>query len=101
VPRVRHTERARRDLLDIWLDIAKDDLAAADRVYEQLEARILILERFPKAGRARLGIARDARALVEPPYVILYRVAGAGPQIVRVLHGGRNVDASLFRDGLE
>ncbi|MBV9537824.1 MAG: type II toxin-antitoxin system RelE/ParE family toxin [Acidisphaera sp.] len=73
----------------------------ADRVFDQLQARVLILERYPEVGPARPDIAPDARALVEPPYLILYRLAGRGPEIVRVLHGARQIDAALFREGLE
>jgi toxin ParE1/3/4 len=99
--KVRHTARARRDLLDIWLSIAVDNPAAADRVYDRLEARVLILERFPEAGPVRPDLADDARVLVEPPYLVLYRIVRAGPQIVRVLHGARHIDAALFGEGME
>ena len=43
----------------------------------------------------------DARVLVEPPYLILYRIVPVGPQIVRVLHGARHIDAALFGEGME
>jgi len=101
VPQVRHTARARRDLLDIWLNIAVDNAAAADRVYDRLEARVLLLERFPELGPARPNIADGARVLVESPYLILYRIVPVGPQIVRVVHGGRHIDAALFGAGME
>jgi plasmid stabilization system protein ParE len=39
--------------------------------------------------------------LVEPPYLILYRVIADGVQIVRVLHGARDIDSALFAAGLE
>lgn len=97
---VRYTTRARRDLIDIWIGIATDNPAAAERVYDRLEARVRILERFPELGPARPDIAADARVLVEAPYLILYRAAPAGPQIVRVLHGARHIDAALFSEGL-
>jgi toxin ParE1/3/4 len=101
VPQIHHTVRARRDLLDIWFSIATDNPAAADRVYDRLEARVRILERFPEVGPARPDIAADARVLVEPPYLILYRITPAGPQIVRVLHGARRIDAALFGEGMQ
>jgi toxin ParE1/3/4 len=100
VPEVRHTARARRDLLDIWLYIGGDNPAAADRVYARLAARIRILEKRPSAGRPRPEIAPDARSLVEPPFLILYRVVANGVQIVRVLHGRRRIDPALFREGV-
>jgi antitoxin ParD1/3/4 len=36
VPQVRHTALARRDLIRIWIDIAQESPAAADRVYDRL-----------------------------------------------------------------
>jgi toxin ParE1/3/4 len=98
---VRHSALARADLIQIWVDIALDNQAAADRVYDRLEARVKILERFPEAGMARPDIAKDARVLVESPYLILYRLVSEGVQIVRVLHGARDIDDSLFSEGIE
>ncbi len=98
---VRQSALARADLIQIWVDIALDNQAAADRVYDRLEARVKILERFPEAGMARPDIAKDARVLVESPYLILYRLVSEGVQIVRVLHGARDIDDSLFSEGIE
>jgi toxin ParE1/3/4 len=98
---VRHTGRARRDLIEIWLEIASDDPAAAERLYNRLEARVEILKRFPEAGPLRQDIAPEARVLVESPYVLLYRIIPQGVQVVRVLHGARNIDRALFIEGVE
>jgi toxin ParE1/3/4 len=98
---VRQSALARADLIQIWVDVALDSQAAADRVYDRLEARVKILERFPEAGMARPDIAKDARILVESPYLILYRLVSEGVQIVRVLHGARDIDDSLFSEGIE
>ena len=98
---VRQSALARADLIQIWVDIALDNQAAADRVYDRLEARVNILERFPEAGMARPDIAKDAMVLVESPYLILYRLVSEGVQIIRVLHGARDIDDSLFSEGIE
>ncbi len=98
---LRLSGRARADLLDIWVAVATDDPAAADRLYDRLEGRVRILERFAEAGAARPDIAPKARMLVERPYVILYRILPEGVQIVRVLHGARDLRAALFIEGLE
>ena len=39
--------------------------------------------------------------LVERPYLILYRVMSDGVQIVRILHGARDIDATIFVEGLK
>jgi toxin ParE1/3/4 len=98
---VRLSRRARADLLDIWLWVATENPGAADRLYDRLEARMRILERFPEAGASRPRIAPDARLLVERPYLILYRVVPGGVQVVRVLHGARLVDSATFLAGVE
>jgi toxin ParE1/3/4 len=98
---IRQTQLARADLLDIWLTIAIDNPQAADRVYERLERRMATLAQFPLIGVAQPAIASNARMLVERPYLILYQVTSDGVQIVRVLHGARDVDATLFAAGIE
>lgn len=65
VPKLRHTRLARRDLIDIWVTIARDNEAAADRVFARLEARGLPLAEFPEMGQARPDIDATARVLVE------------------------------------
>jgi toxin ParE1/3/4 len=101
VPPVRYTARARRDLIDLWLEIYEVNPAAADDLYNRLEARIEALRRYPESGRARPEIAASARALVAFPYLILYRIDPGGVQVVRVLHGARNIDRALFIQGVE
>jgi toxin ParE1/3/4 len=101
VPALRYTVRARRDLLDIWYEVSEVNPSAADDLYRRLEARVEMLRQFPKAGRARPNIAPEARALVDLPYLILYRIIPEGVQIVRVLHGARNIGSTLFTQGTE
>lgn len=97
----RYTKRSRRDLLDIWIGIARDNPVAADRVYDRLEVRVRILEAFPEAGPARPEIAENARVLVEAPYLILYHILAGHVQIVRVLHGAQDINAALFHEGAD
>jgi toxin ParE1/3/4 len=101
VPQIRYTARARQDLLDIWVVIALDDPVAADRVYERLAERVHILERFPQAGAVRPDIDEAARVLVERPYLIFYRLLPEATQIVRVLHGARDIHGILFAEGID
>jgi toxin ParE1/3/4 len=101
VPAIRYTARARRDLIDIWLEVSEVNPAAADELYNRLEARVEILRRFPQSGPRRPDIAPEARALIELPYLILYRIIPEGVQIVRVLHGARHIDRALFTQGIK
>lgn len=96
---VRHTRRARADLLDIWLEIASKNPAAADRLYDRLETRVKVLGEHPEIGTARPDVAAEARMLVEGSYLIFYRIRAADVQIVRILHGARNIGWQLFEEG--
>ena len=98
---VRYTALARRDLIDIWVGIALDSPGAADRLFDRIEARVMGLGAFPELGSLRPDIAMAARVLVEAPYLILYRILSDGVQVVRVLHGARDIDRSLFEEGRE
>jgi hypothetical protein len=40
-------------------------------------------------------------ALVGLAYLILYRIIPEGAHIARVLHGARNVNITLFTEGIE
>jgi toxin ParE1/3/4 len=91
------SNQARQDLLAIWEYIAEDNFAAADRVLDTLDERMQLLADQPFLGPARPDIARDLRYLVSENYLILYRVTGDVAEIVRVLHGARNLRA-LFKD---
>ena len=96
---VRYTRRARADLLDIWLEIASKNPAAADRLYDRLEARVKVLGEFPEIGTARPDISAEVRMLADGSYLILYRIATDNVQIVRVLHGAREIDQRVSEDG--
>jgi toxin ParE1/3/4 len=98
---IRSTRRARADLLEIWEHVAAENPAAADRVLDRIQDRLQILASWPKAGSAWSTALPDARVLVAHPYLILYREIPDGVQVVRVLHGARNIGAALFVEGLD
>ncbi len=92
MPELRYTVRARRELINIWLQISEVILAAADDLYNRLEARVEILRRFSESDPVKPDIASEARA---------HSVIPDGVQIVRGLHGARKIDGTLFAQGLE
>ena len=84
---------AERDLDEIWLYIAFDNPAAADAVVDQIQKRTQQLSAFPQTGRLRPEIAEDARSVPVRTYLILYREAENFIDIVRVVHGARDLTA--------
>lgn len=94
--RVRKTRRAELDLLHIWLHVACENIDAAERLFERLERCCGLFAEHPRLGRARSEIALEARSIVEGQYLILYRIVGRNVEIVRVIHGARDL-TRLFR----
>jgi len=89
------------DLELIWTYIARDNGQAADEVLEAACRLCRILGEHPELGRMRefsqaaLAGLRSFVIANFPNYVIFYRVKDEGVEIVRVLHGARDID-SLF-----
>jgi toxin ParE1/3/4 len=91
MPTIKRTAQAEEDLIDIWLYIAHDDVRAADRVLDDIEEKLLLLADQPGLGPARPDIAPDLRYFPVRRYLILYRQITDGIEIVRVVHGARDV----------
>ncbi len=89
---VRFSRRAREDLLDIWLYIARQTSeAAADAVLDRIEDACRRLARHPELGPERPEIADGARSLVVQRWLALYRLTSYGVQIVRIIDGARDL----------
>jgi toxin ParE1/3/4 len=97
VPRIVRTRQADDDLIAIWLSIAADNPATADRVLDAIERRWQQLERYPYSGIAREDIAAGIRHLVTGQYLTLYRVTAEKVEIIRILHGKQKIDRKSIR----
>jgi toxin ParE1/3/4 len=86
---------ARRDLLDILEYIARDKPGAALRYVERLEAECHRLANNPHSGTQRDDLLPNLRAWSFDSYVIFFRPADDGIEIVRVVHGARDYDRIL------
>ena len=85
----RKTAQAEEDLIDIWLYIANDNLAAADNLLDTFEEKGRLLAENPKLGQARPDIAENFHHLPVGRYLILYREIPGGIELVRVVQGMR------------
>jgi toxin ParE1/3/4 len=88
---VQRTAQAEEDLIELWLYIVQDNLNAADRVLDEIEECFHTLADNPLMGRLRPDIAPELRYFVVGKYLILYRSVQNGVQIVRVIHGARDL----------
>ncbi|MEO0986508.1 MAG: type II toxin-antitoxin system RelE/ParE family toxin [Cyanobacteria bacterium J06639_14] len=83
---------AEQDLTDIWGYVADYDEAPADELIDQLVKRFLMLSNFQDAGRRREELAPGLRSFPVKQYIIFYRVIPEGIEVIRVLHGSRDMD---------
>lgn len=95
---VRHSHKARQDLLSIWAYIAEDNPTAADHLLDSLDDACAKLAAYPKMGQARTDIAPTLRYFPVGNYLILYQESNDGIEVIRVLHTARDM-AAVFHDG--
>ena len=87
----RLSPAARSDLDDIWFYIAQDDPEVADKFIRAIVSRFPKLAAMPELGRRREELLPRLRSLVVGQHVIFYRPMESGIEIVRVLHGARDL----------
>jgi len=93
---VHRSPLARQDYRDIWRYIANDNPAAANRLLWRIDAK---LERYadnPRRGATRDNLTPGLRSFPVGNYLVFYRIVPDGIELVRVLHGARDLNA-LFR----
>jgi toxin ParE1/3/4 len=90
---IRRTAKARADLLEIWLYLAERSPAAADRVLDATERLFRLIALHPLMGRERPELSPGIRSFVVMSWVVFYRPQPDAIEIIRVLHGARDLEA--------
>jgi toxin ParE1/3/4 len=93
MPRHGITREVETDLDDIWNDVARDSRREADRLIDSITERFAILATQPFMGRARPELGQNLRSFPVESYLIIYRPTDYGVEVVRVVHGRRNIEA--------
>lgn len=95
MPRVTRRPLAEADILEIWDYIADDNPAAADRWVDRLDEKLRLLATQPMLGRARDELTVGIRSMPVGRYVVFYVPLEDGIDVVRVLHGARDIDLAF------
>jgi toxin ParE1/3/4 len=98
MPVIVKRPQAQSDLAEIWDYIADDSEAEADAFVDTIDQKLEVLAARPLAGRVRDELAEGVRSFPVGRYIIFYRPLPQGVEIVRVLHGARDLDA-IFHPG--
>lgn len=95
----RFTPQASNDLFEIWNNIARDSVDAANRVEEAVYEACAFLAEGPLRGHVREDLTKlPLRFWVVQPYpkyIVVYDPRPHPLQIIRILQGARNISAIL------
>ena len=84
--------QARRDLRDIEEFISDYNPVAADQLLARIDDQFQLLADNPFMGRERAELGDNLRSLRVENYVIIYRPADSGVEVVRVINGARDIN---------
>jgi toxin ParE1/3/4 len=100
---IQQTLQAEADIAEIVSFIAEDNPNAAQRFLDAAEAAFAVLASMPLMGRVVSFQSRVAQGIriwhIQgfERYLIFYRTVEQGVEIVRVLHGARDIER-LFEE---
>jgi len=98
---IRRTPQAENDLETILEDFQRKNPAMAERYATAFHDKGQMLAKFPEMGRSRPEIAPNLRSTLVRPYVIFYRLDGDAVQIIRILHGKRDLRSIMQAESAE
>ena len=94
---IRRTPSSRRDFANIWDYVAEHaGSGIADRLLRAMEGKLQMLSDHPYAGPQRPELRPRLRSFAVGNYILFYRPVTDGIELIRVLHGARDLRA-LFR----
>ena len=94
--RFRLTPQAEADLEAMAEYYRDKSPAAGDRVAVAIEQRCRRAAAHPLMGTPREELGAGVRTSPVAPYLIFYRPEPGGVQVLRVVHGARDIDPPMF-----
>ena len=91
----RLTKQAEADLDALWDYIASKDPDAADRLVDAVLEGSRMHVRFPNIGQSRDELRPGLRCFIASPYVVFYRPMEDTIEVLRILHGARDMSSLL------
>lgn len=92
---VTRRPEAEADVIDIWGFIAEDSRAQADRWVDLPDERLPLWATQPMIVRARDELFPAVRRMAIGRYVVFFAPIDNGIDVVRVLHGSRDIDTAF------
>jgi toxin ParE1/3/4 len=93
MPQVIRSPQTGQDLIDILVQIGRHNPAAASRFAAEVDQKSNLLAQFPGMWTACEELAPGLRWCPVGKYLLFYRSVDNGIEIIRVLHGARDISA--------
>jgi len=93
--RVHITDHAEADLEEIADYIALDNPPRAMSFALELRAKAIAIGDAPRAATARPDLGKGVRVAIRRPYLILFRINQNQVEILRFIHGVRDLKKAL------
>lgn len=95
MPSVKIAAAAEEDLKEIWSYVAENNPEAANKLIKEITRRFAVLRDHPQMGREQENLLVNLRSFVVKSYIIFYQPFEGGIEILRVIHGSRDIE-SIF-----
>lgn len=93
--RVIYTPQAKQDINEIWDYYAPDNEEYAARLLRSIDDKCKLLASFPAMGREQNSLIIGLRSFTLGNFSIYYMTLEEGVEVLRVLHGARDVAAAF------
>jgi toxin ParE1/3/4 len=87
------SERAEQDLFEIAVYIGRRNEAAALQLVDRVHRKSQRLAEYPLLGTQRSDLLPGSRSEPVGNYLIFYYPAEFGIQVIRIVHGARDLEA--------
>jgi toxin ParE1/3/4 len=100
MPTVKVAAAAEEDLRKIWAYVAEHNAEAANKLIKEIISKFAILRDYPHTGREQSRLLVNLRSFLIKDYFIFYQPFEGGVEILRVLHGSRDIE-NIFEGFLD
>ncbi len=96
--RFSYAPQSEADLDAITEYYAEHNPDAGIRLLDEIAARCRQLANQPRQGRPRSDLGAGIRTVVVRQYVVFFRASANGIDVLRVLHGARDITREMFEE---
>lgn len=99
---VEISDTAKDDLRNIWEYVAQYNPESANKLIKDITKKFSLLRDYPLMGKTQDALLINLRSFAFKDYLIFYQPIDGGVEILRVLHGSRDIESifEIFFDSL-